>query len=233
MADLIPEGKTRLLLLEGQDDHVFFEHLINHLETSADARLHISEYTIIQYGGRTKLTLLLRELKKAPNFEEVTHIGIVRDSDFNTDAFLSVQDRIKTVNDEGPPKIGIPDQPNLPTVSVPEVSVLIVPSAQREGMLDDLVVDAIKVDPISECVENYFKCLSEKDVVAVRERKTKASIRVFLIAKNLDRATEISGITDRLFLSDVYETRLWQESGLWDSKALSGVKAFLEQLLGD
>ena len=233
MGELILDGKTRLLLVEGQDDHVFFENFVNHLADSSDAQLHVSKLTIIQYGGRTKLTLLLRELKKAQNFETVTHIGIVRDSDFNTDAFRSVLDRIKTVNGEGPPHIHIPVQPIKPTKSVPQVSVLIVPSADREGMLDDLVMDALMVDPIATCVHNYFDCLEEQQVTIVPEKRPKAQIRVFLIGKNVGLDTDVSRITDRLFLSDVYETNLWQHKNLWKSRELTEAKDFLTQLLAE
>ena len=233
MPDLIPEGKTRLLLVEGVDDEDFFSRFATHLASTSANALRVSEYMIFQYGGRTNLTNILRELRKAGNFKYITHLGVVRDSDFGTDAFRSVRDRIRTVNNDGPPQIPVPDHPILPSGGRPSVSVLVVPSADREGMLDDLVVDALKADPISKCVDNYFECLSESDVLVVPERKTKARIRVFLIAKNVDRATEVSGITDRLFLSNVYETEMWKEKNLWESAALSEAKDFLHQLLAD
>lgn len=233
MAELIPEGKTRLLLVEGQDDEVFFDNFVDYLADLPDARLEVSQLAIIQYGGRTRLTQLLRELKKAETFEDVTHIGIVRDSDFNTDAFRSVQDRVKTVNREGPPQIHVPNQPLEPTDSVPQVSVLIVPAADREGMLDDLVMEALQVDPIAACVNGYFDCLAEQQVTIAQEKRAKAQIRVFLIGKNVGLATDVSGITDRLFLKDVYETNLWQSNNLWESRALDDAKTFLRQLLAD
>ncbi|MCY3572872.1 MAG: hypothetical protein OXG92_10185 [Chloroflexi bacterium] len=233
MAELIPEGKTRLLVVEGQDDEVFFDKFVNHLAASSDIQLQVPELVIIQYRGRTLLTKLLREIKKAQNFEEVTHLGIVRDSDFNTDALRSVQDRIKTVNREGPPKIDVPDHPIVPTIGEIKVSVLIVPSADREGMLDDLVMDALAVDPIAPCVHNYFDCLAEKQVAIVPEKRSKATIRVFLIGKNVGLGTDVSRITDRLFLSDAYETQVWQRENLWESPRFADAKAFLAQLLAD
>ena len=186
MDELIPDGITRLLLVEGNDDEIFFRNYVDHLAASPDTRLLVSEFAIIQYGGRSQLTLRLRDLKKADNFEHITHIGIVRDSDFNTDALRSVQDRIRTVNKEGPPIIDIPDHPFMPTIGDPRVSVLIVPSSEREGMLDDLVMDALAVDPIANCVHNYFDCLEETQVAIVPEKRSKAQIRVFLIGKNVD-----------------------------------------------
>ncbi len=231
MDELIPEGKTRILLVEGSDDRVFFDRFVNHLAETSDAQFNVTELSIIEYGGRDKLTLRLRELKKADNFELVTHMGIVRDSDFNTDAFRSVQDRIKTVNNDGPPHIQVPNQPSVPSANVPQVSVLIVPSVEREGMLDDLVMEALTIDPIASCVNEYFNCLQSAEVQVVPERETKAKIRTFLIAKNVDRATAVSGITDRLFLSDAYETSLWQEHHLWESPALQETRDFLTQLL--
>jgi len=231
MDELIPDGKTRLLLVEGDDDQVFFDQFVNHLLESTDAQLQGEELAIIQYEGRSKLTRRLRDLKKADNFEHITHIGIVRDSDFNTDALRSVQDRISTVNRDGPPIIDIPEYPLTPTKGDLRVSVLIVPSAEREGMLDDLVMEALTVDPIATCVHNYFDCLEENKVAIVPEKVSKARIRVFLIGKNVGLKTDVSGITDRLFLSDAYETHVWQQMGLWDSPKFDQAKAFLSQLL--
>ncbi|MDE2748507.1 MAG: hypothetical protein OXI34_06060 [Chloroflexota bacterium] len=231
MQELIPDGKTRLLLVEGDDDQVFFDQFVNHLADSTDAQLQVEELAIIQYAGRAKLTRRLRDLKKAENFEHITHLGIVRDSDFNTDALQSVQDRIRTVNREGPPQIDIPDHPIVPTIGFPIVSVLIVPSAEREGMLDDLVMDALTVDPIASCVQNYFDCLEEKQVAIVPAKRSKAQIRLFLIGKNVGLDTDVSGITDRLFLSNAYETHVWQQENLWESPRLAEAKAFLHQLL--
>ncbi len=231
MAELIPDGKTRLLLVEGDDDEIFFRNFVDHLAASSDTRLLVSEFAIIQYGGRNQLTLRLRDLKKADNFEHITHIGIVRDSDYNTDALRSVQDRIRTVNKEGPPIIDIPDHPQMPTIGDPRVSVLIVPSAEREGMLDDLVMDALAVDPIANCVHNYFDCLEETQVAIVPEKRSKAQIRVFLIGKNVGLGTDVSGITDRLFLSNAYDTQVWRQENMWESPKLADAKAFLRGLL--
>ncbi len=231
MDELIPDGITRLLLVEGNDDEIFFRNFVDHLVASSDTRLLVSEFAIIQYGGRSQLTLRLRDLKKADNFEHITHIGIARDSDFNTDALRSVQDRIRTINREGPPIIDIPDHPIVLTIGDPKVSVLIVPSADREGMLEDLVMDSLQVDPIANCVHKFFDCLEEKQVTIVPEKRSKAQIRVFLIGKNVGLDTDVSGITERLFLSNAYETQVWQQRNLWESPKLADAKAFLTQLL--
>ncbi len=98
-------------------------------------------------------------------------------------------------------------------------------------MLDDLVMDALAVDPIAPCVHNYFDCLEERHVAIVPEKRSKAQIRVFLIGKNVGMGTGVSGISDRLFLSNVYETHIWQQENLWESPNLAAAKAFLTQLL--
>ena len=159
MDELIPDGKTRLLLVEGDDDQVFFDQFVNHLADSTDAQLQVEDLAIIQYEGRDKLTRRLRELKKADNFEHITHLGIVRDSDFNTDALRSVQDRIKTVDKEGPPNIDIPDHPIVPTIGDLKVSVLIVPSVSQEGALETILLQAVAKDPMMRCVDKYIECV--------------------------------------------------------------------------
>ena len=98
-------------------------------------------------------------------------------------------------------------------------------------MLDDLVMDALQVDPIASCAQNYFACLEEQQVAIVPEKRTKAQIRIFLIGKNVGLDTYVSGITDRLYLSDVYETEVWQRANLWESPKLASAKTFLQRLL--
>ena len=98
-------------------------------------------------------------------------------------------------------------------------------------MLDDLVMDALAVDPIANCVHNYFDCLEETQVAIVPEKRSKAQIRVFLIGKNVGLGTDVSGITDRLFLSNAYDTQVWRQENMWESPKLADAKAFLRGLL--
>ena len=50
-------------------------------------------------------------------------------------------------------------------------------------MLDDLVMDALAVDPIANCVRNYFDCLEQKQVAIVPERNPRRKYGYFSLAR--------------------------------------------------
>lgn len=233
MSLLIREEKTQLLLVEGEDDKVFFEGYLEHFETASETLTYGANLEILTYRGRDGLSNILRELRNSQNIRNILRIGIVRDSDFGTDALQSVLDRIRTINRRSDRQFGVPEHAIPSAGGMPSLSLLILPSTQREGMLEDVVLDALKADPISTCVDDFFDCLDENNVVVDKEKRPKARVRTFLIAKNVASETKVSKITDRLFLSNVYETDIWREKNLWDSPALKHVKTFLQQLLED
>ncbi len=234
MDELIPDGKTRLLLVEGDDDQVFFDRFVNHLADSTDAQLQVEDLAVIQYEGRDKLTQRLRDLKRADNLEHITHLGIVRDSDFNTDALRSVQDRIKTVNREGPPNIDIPDRPIVQTFGDLKVSVLIVPSVGREGSLETILLEALAEDSMMRCVDKYIDCVKETHPTSevARNREDKSRLSVLLAGKLIMRDLARSKDATRELPRYMYSMKWWDDD-TFDRPAFEDAKAFLRQLLAD
>ena len=58
------------------------------------------------------------------------------------------------------------------------MTILLLPSANREGMLEDLIMDVLQKDPVAGCVDSYFDCLSEVEA-PVKERLSKSTCTRF------------------------------------------------------
>ena len=226
MTALIPEGKSRLLLVEGKEDQEFFIQLGYHLQFSKETPLHI-----LQYEGKDKLARFLYQLIQNPNFNQVLQIGIVRDADYNTDAFQSVQSAIRRASQYSKQQLTVPQSPMQPSEGKPKVSVLILPT-DREGMLEDLVLDALNEDLIMPCVDDFFTCLRDNHIDIVQERLPKARVRVFITGKNVDGQATAGADTDKLYLSDIYHMGWWRAE-FWDHESFNDAKAFLRQLVMD
>ena len=223
MTELIPEGTSRLLLVEGKEDKQFFIQLGYPSELPC----------ILQYEGKNNLAGFLYQLIQNSNFKQVSQIGIVRDADYGTDAFQSVRTAIKNANANSPRQLPVPKTVIEPSEGSPKVSVLILPSEERDGMLEDLVLDALNNDPITPCVNDFFTCLKDRKVEIVQERLPKARVRVFITGKNVDRQAAVSDDTDKLYLSDIYKMSWWRGAAFWKHESFDEAKAFLRQLVFD
>ena len=93
MTPRIPDGKTRLMLVEGKEDQEFFIQLATHMNVIDGWPLHIE-----QVEGKGNFGEFLRGLMRHPDFKQVRKIGIVRDSDYNGGAFQSVLSHIDFAN---------------------------------------------------------------------------------------------------------------------------------------
>ena len=224
MADLVPNGKTRLLLVEGKEDQEFFIQLGAHLQLIEDWPLHI-----LQCCGTTKLTQILYEIMKSSRFKAIEQIGIVRDADYGTDAFQSVQSAIEHACKEAQQRLTVPRGPLLPSGGTPSISAMIMPSGEREGMLEDLVLDAFQHDPVTSCVDAYFKCLGDSGIEPLPNRLPKARLRAFITGKNVSEAATSSD-EDRSYLSDIFHMS-WLPDDFWDNPAFNDARTFLTQLL--
>ena len=227
MTELIPEGPSRLLLVEGKEDKEFFIQLGSHLKFPEGIPW------ILKYEGKNNLAGFLYQLIQNSNFKQVSQIGIVRDADYGTDALRSVQDALRNANANSPRPLPVPKTVIEPSEGSPKVSVLILPSEKRDGMLEDLVLDALNDDPITPCVNDFFTCLKDRKVEIVQERLSKARVRVFITGKNVDRQASVRGDTDKPRLSDIYKMSWWRGAAFWEHESFNEAKAFLRQLVVD
>ena len=234
MAELIPADKTRLLLVEGQDDEVFFDRYLDHIATISDALIQASALSIIQYGGKDQLSRLLRELRNAENFELVTHIGIVRDADFNTDAFQSIQSAINSANRRNPVKYPVPRQHLEVESGQPNMMALVLPAPEREGTLETVLLQALADDPEMRCVDEYFECVKNQrpESEVARNRVDKQRLGVLLSGKLIIRDLARNKDATRELPRYMYNMKWWHD-GTFDHPAFNPAKAFLTQLLAN
>lgn len=225
----IPKGKTHLMVVEGKEDQEFFIQLATHLGVVDSWPLHIE-----QLGGKGNFSEFLLALTRHPRFGALTDIAIVRDADFGTNSFQSVQDTIRSANSMSPRQLPVPQKVMELAKGTPNTGVLILPSNEREGTIEDLVMDIFQGDPVNLCVETFFACLREYDLPVSQERLPKARLRTFITGKNVGFSDEESsgGDSDRQYLSDVFHMSWWKPE-FWDHPAFKDAKAFLKQLLAD
>lgn len=194
--------KPKLLVVEGKDDECFFCALIEFLR--------IEDIQVAGVGGKGQFRGQLRAIIKDDDFSKVISLGVIRDADKNPeDAFKSVRDGLQAVG------LPAPKRPHLSTKGRPKVTVMIVPSFNRQGALEDLCLDTLADDSALKCVKQYFECLDNQNIELPSEL-SKAKIRVFLSSRR--DPTLPLGIS--------------AQKGYWplDHKAFEKVKMFLQTL---
>ncbi len=158
--------KTRLIIVEGKEDELFFEALIKHLS--------LNNIQVLPIGGRTELRKYLKAIIKTPGFDKVTSLGIIRDADSNPMATLqSIRDALRSV------RLPVPEKAVVPFGDKPKVVIMILPDENTPGMLEDLCLRAVRQDPAMFCVDQYFQCLQQKHLT-LPSKISKAKVQVFL-----------------------------------------------------
>jgi hypothetical protein len=220
ITDFAQKGYSRLLLVEGPDDMDFMFALLGELGLRNSIYLH-------KVGGFTKFQNELIALLLSAEFQDLRHLGIVRDADFNTDALSSLQSHLQNANNRHPQrKFPVPQQARtVATHNDLQVSIMILPQAGIEGMLENLILDALANDHVLKCVNDYFECLEKTGIEAKRNIIAKAKIRTFLAGKAVDsQATHDE--------SQIWEMRhmFRMDWWTWEHTAFDELKAFLRQL---
>lgn len=237
MSIKIQNGKTCLLLVEGKSETEFFIQLGYHLQFTRDIPLQI-----MQYDGKDKLKEFLLLIQSHPAFLTMTHIGIIRDADFDGRAFADIQNALTYANSKNP------DRPQFPTLTEPlaftgtkpGVAAFIMPDSQSDGMLETLILQTLTDDDtgIMDCVDSYFACVEETGIAPKPEPLDKAKMRVYMTAlyqgkmrayiegKHVDVET-IGSDKDKSYLSDIYKMTWWD----WNHSAFDDIKAFIRELV--
>ena len=175
--------KTKILLVEGNDELNLFEELLNDLNLN-------DQIQVIEVGGKTKFSPKLSGIKSMPEFRTiVTSIGIVRDADDDPiSAFQSVCSALR--------KNQLPE-PNAPLVTVqgrPHVTVMIVPDRNTIGMIENVCLESVNDDPAMECIDQFFLCLENKGRVLADNQVPKARVRAYLTSRELLEIAHFEGI---------------------------------------
>ena len=225
MTTKIPADKPRLLLVEGADDKEFFRKLAEHL--GIRDRIHL-----VEYQGKGNLDNYLIMILQDGHFANRKYIGIVQDSDYNTNAFNSVISKLKKANrNSSKDNFSIPPEALVPSTELPYVSVLPVP-LDSEGSLEDLVLAALQADPIMPCVNDYFACLTKGGVQIALNRASKSKLNVFIAGKIADREQITRSDARRKFLREAVAMTWWRPE-FWEHESFNDAKAFLQWLVAD
>jgi hypothetical protein len=155
-----------LLVGEGRDEEFFFEALCDHLG--------LRTIQVLPFGGKTQLHQNLKALVRTPGFSQVSSLGVVRDAD--GDPMAAFQSVCGALSGAG---LHVPSEAFVHEGHNPRVGVMILPGADRVGMLEDLCIEAVQDHPAAECVEAFFECL-QQHVQQMPGNLAKAKTHAFL-----------------------------------------------------
>lgn len=167
--------QPKLLVVEGKEDELLFDALIRHLK--------LYDIQILAIGGKQELRKHLRAMVTTPGFNQVVSLAVVRDADHDPHAaFQSIQNALQGAH------LPVPDCPLLPVAKLLasgqklQVVAMIVPGANRTGMLEDICLDAVAQDPAMRCLDQYFECLKTTHI-PLPGNTSKAKIQAFLASR--------------------------------------------------
>lgn len=181
-------SKSKILLVEGKDEIHFFDALLAEMGLQGSIQ-------VIETQGITKLTEKISGIKVRSGYKIVQSIGIVRDADSDsTAAFQSVCSSLNS-NDLPTPQ----DQLVTKTEpGKPQVTVLIIPYGKQKGMLENVCLESVEDDPAMECVDNFFSCLTKKNLELSECNIPKARVRTFLASREWLEIAFFEGLQDCL-----------------------------------
>jgi hypothetical protein len=203
-------SKPKLVLVEGNHDKDFFDALVKNLGKD--------DIQVMQYQGKSNLRNYLAGLIKQANFPDVTSILIVRDADNNPNsAFDSVKTALQNTNLPYPKNSW-----DFAQNATPKVGIAILPNMDQTGALEELLLQTIDGDPMSEKSCNFIDdAIVTLDNSGYRSpppshRVGKAKIHAFLSTfKEPDKDPGKAGLAN-----------------MWDfkHKALDPLRSILEEL---
>lgn len=160
---------TVQLLVEGRDEVNFF---------SAFADFHnIDPVQIQNLEGKDKLRKFLAALRRAPGFETVRSLGVVRDADESpASAFESVRDSLRRAG------LPAPNRAGERSGEAPAVTVFILPGDDRPGMPETVLTESIANRSEYSCVEEYLACVGDLPGVSI-DRPDKARVHAWLASR--------------------------------------------------
>jgi len=200
-----PITKKKLLVVEGNDEKIFFEELFKHM-----AKENITD--IRDVGGKDNFKNSMPILTITPGFYEVEAIAVVRDAD---DSFRSAFDSVKGILKEN----GLlpPEKPGEFSQGNPKVGVFIMPDNKNSGMLETLCLETVKDEAGMECVNMFVDCANQLENPPRDKDIAKVKVRAFLAIK--------PGVFDMVGLGA--KKRNWD----FDSAPLEPLKKFLSELV--
>jgi hypothetical protein len=219
VTDFAHKGYSRLIMVEGQDDGSFIYALLEELNLKDKIYLHA-------VGGKEKFTSNLIALLLSAEYENLSHLAIIRDADYKTDASASIQKSLENANLRNERRqFPIPDKAGKYIGSELKLGFFVLPQSGVEGILENLLIDSLADDKIMSCVDAYIQCLKEAEINLKTQLIPKAKIRIFLAGNAVDEKSshEDSKIWELQYL---FGLERWN----WNHPAFDSIKTFLRQL---
>ena len=213
----IRDGINHLILCEGKDEYNFLIQYLNSEALSDQPELS-NTVQVEDFGGNDELLTKLLLWSKAPGFENLKTLIVIRDAESN--ASSSAQKIIHAFKETGLPVPSCPHQfaysDSLKTgfLLFPECS-----STQVCGTLEDLCLSIINESEgeVLTVVNSFLSSIEEQHIRSF-PRRFKAQLHTYL------------SITDRFVSLKVGEAA---KAGAfnWKSPCLSSIKSFLTEML--
>lgn len=159
----------RQLLVEGNDQRNFFQACVDHLG--------IEDAQIQNFGGVDELRGFLQAFVRAPDFNAVRSIGIVRDAERSAHSALqSIRSSLEGA-DLTPPaasgRFGVGD---------PRAGILVLPDGRGPGMLETLLCRTLEGLEVNRCIDAFFACVEALPGVTI-EKAAKARAFAYLTTR--------------------------------------------------
>ena len=238
MTNLLPEDKSHILVVEGPGDEYFFGKFLEHLGWRND-------FHLINCDGKHNIARELSRIVNADDFGSLSAVGIILDNDYPNNragksSIATAIEAIDKANESFTPsdprhvrQLPKPKQPRQPAGIKPKLSVLLLPSDDSDGAVEDLVPSALPQDKVMDCVDSYFNCLCNAGVKANQSRLSKSKLSVYLSGKVADKDYARHDDSKRAFLTQAVEMKWWKDENMWDKCAFDDSKTVLQQLLAD
>ncbi len=202
-----PIAGPKQLIVEGVDDIRFFEALLG--------KMDLTGVQVRQLHGKSSFHKKVSAFSGSSDFSSVEALGIVRDSDESpADAFRSVHDTLE--------KAGLPAPSECLEIcgESPRVGVMLMPSANEEGALEDLLLRSVADEAATPCVGAYFDCLRERGAT-VERHESKRKVQAYIASHDGTSHIRLPG--------EAADRGVWP----WDSSAFNEVKQFLQSLFDE
>jgi hypothetical protein len=166
--------KTKLLLVEGNHERDVFGAWLKALK--------LDDIQVMPIAGKTRLRDNLRLLVNQSAFPDVVSLVVVRDADDNpAAAFVSVRDALTNAGLTPPKQAWL-----LTDETTPHTGIVIVPRADRQGALEELLLATVADDPLAAPVRAFIESAVETltqsghRLPPPSHRRGKAEIHAFL-----------------------------------------------------
>ncbi len=198
-----PISKAKLVLVEGMDE-------VNILNSLFSA-WNIQDIEVREAGGKHNMRPNLKAISINDSFRDnVYSVGIIRDADESfDDTWASICGALSDAN------LPVPQEPMISTSDTPNVTVMILPNNEDQGMLEDVFAKSID-NRLINCVDTYYNCMREQEAFKTKNL-AKSQIYTYLSVKE-DPSLRLGESAAK--------------SGYWgfDHQAFSEIKTFLESL---